>query len=443
MDEQRTVFVGIDVSKDRLDVHLRPSGEAFCVPREGKGMDDLVIRLQGLSVALVVLEATGGFEATVAAALAGVGLPLCVVNPRQIRDFARAMGRLAKTDTLDAEVIALFAERVHPQARPLREPERVHLAELVGRRRQIIEMIGMETNRGRQAIDKPLARRLARHVAYLQKELDAIDHDIGDAIKHSPAWREAEALLKSVPCIGDVTARTFLAELPELGTVSRHQVAALVGVAPEGTKDILGLWIETSEGAKFWLRVMTELKNRGVEDILIAVVDGLKGFPEAIAAVFPPTIVQTCIVHLIRNSMDFASWKDRKPIAAELKAIYRATDTDVARRALEDFDAGVWGRKYPAIAQSWRRNWEHVIPFFAFPVAVRRIIYTTNAIESLNAKLRRAVRTRGHFPTDEAAIKLLYLVLRQVAQTWKMPPREWCEAKTQFAIIFDDRFVKA
>ena len=220
MDEQRTVFVGIDVSKDRLDVHLRPSGEAFCVPREGKGMDDLVIRLQRLSVALVVLEATGGFEATVAAALAGVGLPLCVVNPRQIRDFARAMGRLAKTDTLDAEVIALFAERVRPQARPLREPERVHLAELVGRRRQIIEMIGMETNRGRQAIDKPLARRLARHVAYLQKELDAIDHDIGDAIKHSPAWREAEALLKSVPCIGDVTARTLLAELPELGTVS-------------------------------------------------------------------------------------------------------------------------------------------------------------------------------------------------------------------------------
>ena len=227
------------------------------------------------------------------------------------------------------------------------------------------------------------------------------------------------------------------------GLVRNKAVYVALGVTPEGTKDILGLWIETSEGAKFWLRVMTELRNRGVEDILIAVVDGLKGFPEAIAAVFPPTIVQTCIVHLIRNSMDFASWKDRKPIAAELKAIYRATDTDVARRALEDFAAGVWGRKYPAIAQSWRRNWEHVIPFFAFPVAVRRIIYTTNAIESLNAKLRRAVRTRGHFPTDEAAIKLLYLVLRQVAQTWKMPPREWCEAKTQFAIMFDDRFIKA
>jgi Transposase and inactivated derivatives len=257
---------------------------------------------------------------------------------------------------------------------------------------------------------------------------------------------ETVAEWQNRPLEPDVSAgflRRAAGQNPRRGARSQQGRLCRAGVTPEGTKDILGLWIETSEGAKFWLRVMTELKNRGVEDILIAVVDGLKGFPEAIAAVFPPTIVQTCIVHLIRNSMDFASWKDRKPIAAELKAIYRATDADVARRALEDFDAGVWGRKYPAIAQSWRRNWEHVIPFFAFPVAVRRIIYTTNAIESLNAKLRRAVRTRGHFPTDEAAIKLLYLVLRQVAQTWKMPPREWCEAKTQFAIMFDDRFVKA
>jgi len=227
------------------------------------------------------------------------------------------------------------------------------------------------------------------------------------------------------------------------GLVRNKAVYVALGVTPEGTKDILGLWIETSEGAKFWLRVMNELKNRGIDDILIAVVDGLKGFPDAINAVFPQTIVQTCIVHLIRNSMDFASWKDRKAIAAELKTIYRAKDADAGREALEAFDAGPWGIKYPAIAQSWRRNWEQVIPFFAFPVAVRRIIYTTNAIESLNAKLRRAVRTRGHFPTDEAATKLLYLVLRQVAGEWKMPPREWCEAKTQFAIMFDERFVVA
>ena len=188
---------------------------------------------------------------------------------------------------------------------------------------------------------------------------------------------------------------------------------------------------------------MNELRNRGVGDVLIAVVDGLKGFPEAINAVFPETTVQTCIVHLIRNSMDFASWKDRKAIAAVLKTVYRAKDADAGRQALDEFDAGPWGKKYPAIAQSWRRHWEQVIPFFAFPAAVRRIIYTTNAIEALNAKLRRAVRTRGHFPTDEAAIKLLYLVLRQVAGKWKMPPREWCEANTQFAIMFDERFVAA
>lgn len=227
------------------------------------------------------------------------------------------------------------------------------------------------------------------------------------------------------------------------GLVRNKAVYVALGVTPDGTKDILGLWIETSEGAKFWLRVMNELRNRGVGDVLIAVVDGLKGFPEAINAVFPETIVQTCIVHLIRNSMDFASWKDRKAIAAALKTVYRAKDADAGRQALDEFDAGPWGKKYPAIAQSWRRHWEQVIPFFAFPVAVRRIIYTTNAIEALNAKLRRAVRTRGHFPTDEAAIKLLYLVLRQVAGKWKMPPREWCEAKTQFAIMFDERFVAA
>ena len=268
MDEQRPVFAGIDVSKDRLDIHLRPSNEAFHVSRDGKGLDDLVSRLKKLPVALVVLEATGGFEATVAAALAGIGLPLCVVNPRQIRDFARAMGRLAKTDTLDAEVIALFAERIRPEVRPLPEPERNHLAEIVGRRRQIIEMIGMETNRGRQTVDKHLARRLACHIAFLQKELDAIDHDIGEAIKHSPAWREAEALLKSVPGIGDVTARTLLAELPELGTVSRHQVAALVGVAPinrdsglmRGRRAIAGG--RTSVRAVLYMAALTAIRRR-------------------------------------------------------------------------------------------------------------------------------------------------------------------------------------
>src|SRR5271169_2606209 len=227
------------------------------------------------------------------------------------------------------------------------------------------------------------------------------------------------------------------------GLVRNKAVYIALGVQADGTKDILGLWIENSEGAKFWLRVMNELKNRGVSDVLIAVVDGLKGFPEAINAVFPQTIVQTCIVHLIRHSMDFASWKDRKSLAQALRTVYRAADAAAGQAALDAFAQGPWGVKYPAIAQSWRRNWELVIPFFAFPEGVRRIIYTTNAIEALNSKLRRAVRTRGHFPSDDAATKLLYLVLNHAAAEWKRPPREWAEAKTQFAVMFNERFVNS
>jgi putative transposase len=214
-------------------------------------------------------------------------------------------------------------------------------------------------------------------------------------------------------------------------------------VLPDGTKEILGIWIEQTEGAKFWLRVVNELKTRGAQDILIAVVDGLKGFPEAINAVFPQTVVQTCVVHLIRHSMDFASWKDRKSVAQALRTVYRAADAAAGQAALDDFAQGPWGAKYPAIAQSWRRNWELVIPFFAFPEGVRRIIYTTNSIEALNSKLRRAVRTRGHFPSDDAAAKLLYLVLNHAAAEWKRPPREWAEAKTQFAVMFNERFVNS
>jgi putative transposase len=227
------------------------------------------------------------------------------------------------------------------------------------------------------------------------------------------------------------------------GFVRNKAVYIALGVMPDGTKDILGLWIEQTEGAKFRLRVMNELKGRGIGDILIAVVDGLKGFPEAINAVFPLTVVQTCIVHLIRHSLDFAAWKDRKTVAQALKTVYRATNANAGQAAMDAFADGPWGTKYPAIAQSWRRNWNLVIPFFAFPEAVRRIIYTTNAIEALNSKLRRAVRTRGHFPTDDAATKLLYLCLNRAAAEWKRPPREWSEAKTQFAIMFNERFVNS
>ena len=224
------------------------------------------------------------------------------------------------------------------------------------------------------------------------------------------------------------------------GTVRNKAIYIALGMRPDGTKDVLGLWIEQTEGAKFWLRVMNELKNRGIADILIAVVDGLKGFPEAINAVFPATQVQTCIVHMIRHSLDFVSWKDRKPVSAALKEVYRARDVESARENLEAFAAGQWGARYPAIAGVWRRQWQQVVPFFAFPQAVRRIIYTTNAIESLNATLRRAVRTRGHFPNDDAATKLLFLVLRKAQDAWKVAPKEWGAAKTQFAILFEERF---
>jgi putative transposase len=225
------------------------------------------------------------------------------------------------------------------------------------------------------------------------------------------------------------------------GLVSNRAVYLAIGLRCSGHKEILGLWIEQTEGAKFWLRVMTELRSRGLQDILIAVVDGLKGFPEAITSVFPQTVVQTCIVHLIRFSMHFASWKERRLIGAALKSIYQAESATVAQARLEEFDCGPWGRKYPAIAQSWRRNWERVIPFFAFAPEVRTILYTTNAIESLNAQVRKAVRVRGHFPSEEAATKLIWLVLRNIEARWKNPPVTWQAAKAQLAIQFEDRFV--
>ncbi|MEC5164240.1 MULTISPECIES: IS256 family transposase [unclassified Janthinobacterium] len=224
------------------------------------------------------------------------------------------------------------------------------------------------------------------------------------------------------------------------GTVKNKAVYLALGVRADGTKGILGIWIEQTEGAKFWLRVMTELKNRGVEDILIAVVDGLKGFPQAINAVFPQTQVQTCIVHLIRNSLDFVNWKDRKLVAAELKTVYRANTEAEAVAALEAFANGRWGAKYPPIAGMWRRQWQEVIPFFSYPLEVRRIVYTTNAIESLNMQIRRVIKNRGHFPNDDAATKLIWLALCNIAKNWKMPPITWRAAKTQFAILFTERF---
>ena len=225
-------FIGIDVSKDRLDVHVRPSEEAFAVARDSAGLGSLIERLDALGPQLVVLEATGGFELTVAAALAAAGTPLAVVNPRQIRDFARATGQLAKTDALDAKVIARFAEQVRPEPRPVPDAQARALGELVARRRQIIEMMTAERNRRGQLTSRRLIKGVERLLAALQKELSELEREIGDGIRGTPAWRERDELLRSVPGIGDVVARALIADLPELGHLDRKQIAALVGVAP-------------------------------------------------------------------------------------------------------------------------------------------------------------------------------------------------------------------
>jgi transposase-like protein len=227
------------------------------------------------------------------------------------------------------------------------------------------------------------------------------------------------------------------------GVVKNKAVYLALGITLAGTKDILGLWIEQTEGAKFWLKVMTELKNRGVQDVLICLVDGLKGFPEAIEATFPQAQIQTCIVHLMRHSLEYCSWQDRKQVAHELKAIYRESTAEAAEQALARFAAGRWGQRYPPIVTSWRRNWERVIPFFVYPLEVRRVLYTTNAIESLNMQLRKITKNRGHFPSDEAATKLLYLALRNATAKWKNAAREWKPALTQFAILYPERFTAA
>jgi transposase-like protein len=225
--------------------------------------------------------------------------------------------------------------------------------------------------------------------------------------------------------------------------VRNKAVYLALGVLPDGGRDVLGIWIEQTEGAKFWLKVFNDLKTRGVNDILIAVVDGLKGLAEAIEVAFPATTVQTCIVHLIRNSLDYASWRDRKAVAVALRPIYAAVSATAAAEALDGFAAGPWGAKYSTIVQSWRRAWEHVIPFFAFPPEVRRVIYTTNVIESLHMQLRKIIKTRGHFPSDEAATKLLWLALRNILAGKVKSTREWKVAMNQFAVMYGDRFTSA
>lgn len=225
----------------------------------------------------------------------------------------------------------------------------------------------------------------------------------------------------------------------ENGQVINKAVYAAVGINLDGRKDALGLWIAPTEGAKFWLQVLTELKNRGVQDIFIVCVDGLKGFPEAIEAVYPKAQVQLCMVHLVRHSLSYVGWKQRKAVATDLKAIYQAATVEEAELELDRFGKK-WDSSLPTISQAWRRNWPRIIPLFGYPPAVRRVIYTTNAIESLNASLRRVIRQRGSFPSDEAITKLLYLALRNITRRWAhLPLRDWKDALNHFAIIFEGR----
>jgi putative transposase len=242
-------------------------------------------------------------------------------------------------------------------------------------------------------------------------------------------------------CYAAVFFDALRVKIRDEGVVRNKAVYLALGVRTTGQREILGLWIEQTEGAAFWHRVLTELTNRGVQDILIALVDGLSGFPEAITAVFPQTQIHHCVVHLVRRSLSYVSWADRKSVAAALRMIYRAPTIAAAHQALVDFEAGAWAAKYPTIAPIWRRHWEYVTPAFHYPLPVRRLLSTTNAIESVHMQLRKIIKTRGHFPTDDAAAKLLYLALRNITKKWRNVSREWLAALPHLVVLFGDRFV--
>ena len=230
----------------------------------------------------------------------------------------------------------------------------------------------------------------------------------------------------------------LIVKVKDQGRVSNKAIYLAIGINCSGLKEVLGMWASESEGAKFWLSIITELKNRGLKDIFIACVDGLKGFPEAIEAIYPKTQVQLCLVHLMRNSMAYVSYKDRKCVAQDLKAVYGSASSEEAEAHLEEFGSK-WDVRYPMIGKSWRANWARIIPMFSYPEEIRRAVYTTNAIESLNMSLRKVIKTRASFPNEEAAFKLMYLALRNAAKKWRMPIRDWSGAMNQFAIIFESR----
>ena len=261
-----------------------------------------------------------------------------------------------------------------------------------------------------------LAEQYATEVSaeFISSVTDAVMAEVG-------AW-QARPLEPMYPVVFFDALRV---KIREDAVVRNKAIYLALGILPDGTRDILGLWIENTEGAKFWMKVFNDLKTRGVADILIAVTDGLKGISEALGAVFPATTLQTCIVHLIRNSLDYASWKDRKLLAAALRPVYKAASAEAAAEALDEFERGPWGQKYPTVTAAWRRAWDRVIPFFAFPPEVRRVVYTTNAIESVHSRLRKIIKTRGHFPSDDAASKLIWLALRNITADWSRAAKEW------------------
>ena len=269
------------------------------------------------------------------------------------------------------------------------------------------------------------------HVEVSPALISNVTEEVIDEVR---AWQNRQ--LEAVYPIMYLDAIQF--KVRDTGHVKNKAIYLAIGLTMEGLKEVLGLWIAQTEGAKFWLQVVTELKNRGVSDIFIACVDGLKGFPEAIESVFPQTTVQLCIVHLVRHSLNYVGWKQRREVAADLKLIYTAATDGEAEQRLAEFSLK-WDQKFPMIAKSWRSNWARVIPFFAHPPEIRKIIYTTNAIESLNMSLRKVTKARGSFPNDEAVSKLLYLALRNIAKKWTMPVYDWKAALNRFAIIYENR----
>lgn len=269
------------------------------------------------------------------------------------------------------------------------------------------------------------------HVEVSPALISSVTEAVIDEVK---AWQNRQ--LDAVYPIVYLDAIQF--KVRDNGHVRNKAIYLAIGISVSGLKEVLGLWIAQTEGAKFWLQVVTELKNRGVTDIFIACVDGLKGFPEAIETIFPQTEVQLCIVHLVRHSLNYVGWKERKEVARDLKTIYSSATEAEAEQRLEEFSLK-WDAKFPTIAKSWRQNWARVIPFFAHPPEIRKVIYTTNAIESLNMSLRKVTKARGSFPNDEAVFKLLYLALRNIAKKWTMPIFGWKAALNRFAIVYENR----